>query len=164
MAGSPTPRYDPDLDVLRDPRAPDRYQCVYPTGRGRWRARVLKRLNLGTFPSAADAARAVLAFYRGRFGDAWRTAFRRRKANYWVVKKAAGGGFHANVYVEGRLTRVTIADTKRRPRPADRDADRWPDRQSARAAVARFVYFHYGMFWRLFLWRNPAPPPRVSAA
>lgn len=146
-----------DLDVLRDPRNPGRLQCVYAANRDRWRARVLKTNNLDTFPTQREAGLAVVRFYRENFGPNWRDAFLRRKANAWRVRQAPGG-FVADVFVEGRLNRVTLADTKRRPRAADRDVTLWPTRAAARNAIAAYVYRRFGLFAKYYLWRNPAPP------
>ncbi len=105
----PAPRYDPDLDALRDPRT-GRFACVYRADRGRWRARVLKRINLSAHPTDVDAARAVLAWYRAWYGVRWREAFLARKRNPWRVKAVRRGwrrGWVADVFYAGTPVRVT---------------------------------------------------------
>ena len=171
------PRYDPDLDTFRDPRDASRFVCVYPMGRDRWRARVLKRINIHTYPTQLDAAKAVLEFYRRVFGDQWKTAFRRRKVNPWRIKKIKRDGvssYVADVYVDGQPVRVSLADTKRftgaacaiderlrmdernrrKPWAKELDIYFWYTREDARRAIKRFCYHQLGMLAPFRLWRS----------
>jgi hypothetical protein len=172
------PRYDPDLDLIRDPRDPSRFCCVYPMGRERYRARVLKRLNIGTADSQVEAAKLVLNFYRRVFGDQWKHAFRRRKVNPWRVKRMRkkGGETHfvADVFVDGNPIRVTLADTKRFTGVAlpmeqrlawsrenqkkrwrrELDAYKWWSRAEAIQAVRQFIHHQLGVYAMLRMWRR----------
>jgi hypothetical protein len=170
-----SPRYDPDMDLIRDPRDPVRYCCVYPMGRDRYRARVLKRINIGTAATQLDAARLVLEFYRRVFGDQWKTAFRRRKVNPWRVKRIKKKGFIsfvADVFVDGRPIRVTLADTKRftgatlpieqrmalqaKQRRWRRELEvySWPTRDAAKQAIRLFIFHQIGLFSQVRMWRG----------
>jgi hypothetical protein len=173
-----SPRYDPDLDLLRDPRDPSRYCCVYPMGKDRYRARVLKRINIGTASTQVEAAKLVLAFYRQVFGDNWKAAFRRRKVNPWRVRRIRkkGGETHyvADVFVDGNPIRVSLADTKRftgvalpmeqrlawskenqkRRWRRELDVYKWWSREEAIQAVRQFIHHQLGMFAMFRMWRR----------
>ena len=173
---STAPRYDPDLDLLRDPREPSRYVCVYPMGRDRYRARVLKRLNIGTAATQVEAARLVLAFYRYTFGTHWKQAFRRRKVNPCRIRRIKKGWdfvYVADVFVDGRPIRVSLADTRfftgatlpsaervkhtQRLSKSQRDQLEvycWATREAAREAIKQFLHHQLGLFAKVRAWRQ----------
>lgn len=139
------------------------YACVYRGRRGLWRARVRKRLELGSsYHSPEEAASAVIGWYKARYGAAWEAAFRSRKVNPFrlrPVRKGEGTYWVAEVWVEGRITTVT----------GRRDAYLWQSRDAARLALRAWLYHQVGLFAPLLLWRPvagavapaPGPPPPV---
>lgn len=167
---SAAPRYDPDLDLIRDPRT-GRYSCVYDAKHGRWRARVLKHVNLGMFATDVDAARRVVEWYKHWYGPRWLRAWRARKRNPWrVMACPRRGGFVAEVYCDGipvRVTRATALPGRpppRRPAGVDplawaamKEADLWPTYEAARSAAKAVIVAEMGLFARLPLlqfWRG----------
>lgn len=170
-----TPRYDPELNLLVNPRDAGRFVCVYPAKDGRFRARVQKRINLrNSFPSQLEAAKAVLAWYRAAYGDRWKQVFSRRKVNPWRIRKISKDGYTgyvADIFVDGNPKRVTLADTKRftgccvdvskrkpikgrRKWSKETEVYIWPTRGAARTAIERFKHFQLGLFSTFRLWRN----------
>lgn len=111
------PRYDPDIDWIHEGRAVSEYAMVYRTDRGRYRARVLKRVNLDSFPTAAEAARAVVEWYRWWYGTEpvggcprWLLAYYARKANPWRCRRVKRGGltgYVCDVFYQNTPVRVT---------------------------------------------------------
>lgn len=156
------PRCDPDIELLRDQRDPQRFHCVYPSNRGNWRSRVLKTYNLGTFTSQVEAAQSVINFYRTTYGKDWKIAFLNRKANNWRIKRTRAG-YYADLYVQGQLQRVTLADTKRKPHAKDHDQMTWATRQEALLAIRVYCYYHFGMFTKYYLWRTHGKGVRREA-
>lgn len=110
-------RYFRDIDYLRDTKADSTFACVYTTDRGRYRARVLKRMNLDSFPTPDEAAKAVVSWYQWWYGTAivggcpqWLLAFYARKANPWRVKRITKfgiTGYVCDVYYQNQPVRVT---------------------------------------------------------
>lgn len=79
-----------DLEIIRDPRNPSRYLGVYERRRAsiRYRARVLKFIELGCqFRTAAEAARAVVAWYKRQYGDRWIKVFANRNKCVYRVSE-----------------------------------------------------------------------------
>lgn len=136
-----------DLDVIRYPLNPTRFQCVYPTGRDTWRARVCKRINLGSFRSPTDAATAVVRWYREHYGPDWAAAFRLRKVCPWEINKT-DRGHRAVVYVRGEPQEVIAGGEYVAPG----GGTDWPTRAEAVAAAKAVAARLRG---------TPIPHPRV---
>lgn len=160
-----------DLAVLRLARGrlgvgSNPYACVY-RHKTKWRARVCKHLNLpGPFTCPREAAEAVVAWYRDRYGAKWPEVFAARKCAPWRVrhrKTPEGTYYVAEVWVEGRIVTVTRAGTLRKPRRRDGDAYLWPTRAAAKRAVACWVYYQLGLFAPVLLWRPVRPPKNRQA-
>ena len=159
------PASRPALDPLRDPFTGSGFQCVYRlSDSGRYRARVEKRLNLGTYPSAPAAAAAVAAYYAALYGPRWPGVFRHRLANPWKVRPAPdrGAGPRAHVvdlYVRGVPVRLTRGDVDPRCPRARRADDVWPSRGAARRALRAYLRRHVPLWMddknalRVWLWR-----------
>lgn len=82
-----------DLDFLTNPSpdAPSPYRGVYPDGRGKWQARVFKRRLGGRHPSPREAAKAVVRWWRARYGDRWREVWSYRQSSGATVLKVSAG-------------------------------------------------------------------------
>ncbi len=137
-----------DLDAIRNPREPSRFQGCYPHVHGKryfarhYRARVLKFFELGSgFDTQEEAARAVVAFYKAFFAPNWQRAFRFRKVIPWrVCLHKSSGQYTAYIYVRGQPIGVTHAEAYGRAPGA---SERWlwatpqEAKQAARAAMRR---------------------------
>lgn len=106
-----------ELHAIRDPRVPSRFSSVYAHVHGgryavhSYRARVFKFFELGSgFPSAEQAACAVVSFYKCHFGPVWRTAYRYRKVTPWRLRPIQNG-YAVEIFVKGRPVGITYADT-----------------------------------------------------
>lgn len=108
-----------ELHAIRDSRVPSRFCSVYRHVHGgrylvtSYRARVFKFFELGSgFPSAEQAAHAVVSFYKAHFGTVWRTAFRYRKVTPWRLRPVhrPEAGYAVEIFVKGRPVGITYAD------------------------------------------------------
>lgn len=164
-----TPVSRDDLNHLRDPRSPSRFQGVYGHRHGgvkrgvnryqvkSYRARVLKFWELGNnFASAELAARAVCAFYKCYFGMNWARAFKQRKVSPYRLRvvraKDVLRGVAVDIYVRGRPWGITRADAGE-----GRSQDwLWPDHASAKRAA------HNAMERRFAKERETLPIPAMG--
>ena len=82
-----------DLDFLSNPApdAPSPYRGVYPGKGGKWEARAFQRKLSGHHPTPREAAKAVVAWWRGRYGERWRRVWAYKQTPGWFTVAAAGG-------------------------------------------------------------------------
>ncbi len=144
-----------ELRAIRDPRDPTRYSLVYLNTHGgnrqrptTYRARILKFLEIGSgFASAEEAARAVVAFHKGVYGEQWQRAFANRKVAPWRLRtvrrrslidgRPVVVGYGAEIYVRGRPVGVTRASAGQRGGGEWVWATAGEAKEAARAAMAR---------------------------
>ncbi len=163
-----------DLEVIRDKRDPRRFYGVYLRERRniRYRARVLKYLELGgKFLTIREAATAIVAWYKHKFGEKWTRAFRNRSRSVWrtveVWKRVVWStrpdqkdciGWRAEVFIRGTPQVVSLADagfvherraTQRYLFPSRDDAKR-----AARVALAKIIEKRKVTVPALLLWRG----------
>lgn len=68
-----------DLAIIRQPFNISGYHYVYKSA---WREKhyvFVGRVYLGRFPHAREAAKAVVRWFKDRYGDGWIAAFRARR-------------------------------------------------------------------------------------
>lgn len=75
----------PGIEVLVDHRRESGFTNVYRHKSG-WQARPFRRQVVGTFRTPEQAARAVVAWWQARHGEAWPAVYRKRSANGWQVR------------------------------------------------------------------------------
>ncbi len=144
-----------DLKTIANSRVESGYECVYRHGR-LWRARVLKRINLGMYPTVLDAARAVVNWYRSTYGDLWKSVWDMRRSKPWEIVKVKSGGQWAYVswvWFAGAKMRLRLCDVKKRPMPGDERIYVWPSAEEARRMIQRWIYFRVGLFAPILLYR-----------
>jgi hypothetical protein len=95
-----------DPEPLRSDRLASGFHGVYRrAGRGRpWVAKGYRRRRLGTYDTAAEAARAVARHWHALYGSDWPALFRARLALPWAVMVDNRGGLA--VRADGRLGAV----------------------------------------------------------
>lgn len=107
LADTPAPlQAEPDVEFLRCSRALSGFRNVYASGPG-WVAKVKEggRLYLvpgSRQPTPQQSAAFVVAYYRERFGEAWRKALANRKRAYWRIGHSERlRGWIVTVWVNG---------------------------------------------------------------
>lgn len=144
---------------------------------------------IGVFRHEVDAARAVVRWYRDRYGSLWRAAFKYRRCRVWEVVSDGRGGWCAWVWLAGVrelvvLPRVACRVWRWHPvrrdslgRRCGRRTGEWVELASgggdgdvcvwssavlARRAVRVWVYRRLGLLASLLLYR--VGPSSVSGA
>ncbi len=163
-----------DLEIIRDKRDPRRFYGVYLRERRnvRYRARVLKYLELGgKFLTIREAASAVVAWYKHKFGERWARAFRNRSRSVWrtveVWKRVVWStrpdqkdciGWRAEVFIRGTPQVVSLADAglvnERRATQRYLFPSRDEAKRAARAALANIIEKRKATVPALLLWRG----------
>lgn len=119
-----------------------------------WRARVLKRINLGAYPTALDAGIAVISWYKNTYGNLWKAVWEMRRSKPWEVVRCKGG-YISWVWFAGVKMRLTLADVtvKARAKGGDGKIYVWGSAGEARKVIQRWVYMRVGLFAPILLFR-----------
>ena len=107
LAHTPAPlQASPDVEFLRCTRALSGFRNVYASGPG-WVAKVKEggRLYLvpgSRQPTPQQSAAFVVAYYRERYGEKWKSALANRKRAYWrIAHSERFAGWVVTVWVNG---------------------------------------------------------------
>ena len=156
-------RADP-LDPLRTHRLESGYHGVYRKTRGdganampSWAAKPWRKRYLSTHPTPKDAARAVAAWWRAKFGDDWPRVFRSRHTRPWdTIKDRKGGlvidprGFLVKAETGYRLV-VRVHGRARTVPPPDARAVLFHSKQQATAHYRLWACERYGLLTPLIV-------------
>ena len=152
-SGPPAARVsEADLEVVRDVWKKSGYRGVYrrgdrPGGRLVYRAYpYAKRRNghVGQYPSAREAAAAIVRWWRARHGPGWAAAYRARVCPPWCPLRGPGGRYRVVVWTRG--VAADLCDGA--------GATRWfGSKAAAGAAYRAWRDAAYGAGWPDVLWR-----------
>lgn len=159
-SGPPAARVsEADLEVVRDVWKKSGYRGVYrrgdrPGGRLVYRAYpYAKRRNghVGQYPSAREAAAAIVRWWRARHGPGWAAAYRARHSPPWcALRDRATGLYRVAVWVRGEPDEL---------RGAAGGAAWFPSRAAARAGYVAWRDATYGAGWPDVLWKARVKGP-----
>jgi hypothetical protein len=109
-----------EVNALRSVRPESGFAGVYASRHG-WIAKVKEAGRLMAIPGSRQptphqAAAFVVAWYKARFGDSWKTARANRMRPYWRVKYSESyGGWLLTVWANGKAVTVRAATDSGRP-------------------------------------------------
>ncbi len=104
-----------------------------------YRAKVLKRIALGSYPNERDACRAVVRWYKDRYGDAWRAVLASRHVNPVEYAERPEGGYRVRAWVYDSPVDVKV-------RCGAQVADYFPTLTIAKAAFRYWLECEFGMY------------------
>lgn len=104
-----------------------------------YRAKVLKRILLGSFPNEQEACRAVVKWYKERYGAEWKAVLASRHINPVRYVKRPEGGFTVKAWMYGEMVDVRLKLGKQ-------IADYFPTLTIAKAAFSQWLHIEFGMF------------------
>jgi hypothetical protein len=142
-----TPSYE-DVHFLKTVYRSSRPVGVYRDKHG-YRAKVLKRIPLGSYRTERAAAVAVVTWYREHYGEEWRAVLASRHCRAVQYVQRPYGGYTVTAYVYGSPVRI-------RGRYGRQTASYFPTLRIAEAAVKSWLVREFGMFAALapvFLYR-----------
>lgn len=122
----------------------------------RFRAKVLRQINLGQYLTEHAAAVQVVRWYQERYGDDWRHVVKSRHVNPVRYEPRKRGGYFVTVWFHGEPVRVT-------ERIGRQKVDYYPTLETAKRALSRWLVNEFGIFSiiaPLFLYRLSSKFPQ----
>ena len=105
----------------------------------RYRAKVIRQINLGQYPTEHAAAVQVVKWYRERYGEEWRHVVASRHVNPVRYQPRKRGGFYVWVWFHGEPVRVT-------ERCGGQVVSYYPTLEMAKRALSRWLTNEFGIF------------------
>lgn len=105
----------------------------------RYRAKVLKRIPLGSYPTENEACRAVVRWYKERYSNEWRAVLASRHNSHVQYYERPVGGYTIVAWLYGEPVDVKI-------KLGRQTADYYPTLALAKWAFLRWLQVEFGMF------------------
>lgn len=154
-----------DLEFLHNPApdAPSPYRGVYPGKSRQWECRVFQRRLSGRHPTPREAAKALVRWWRGRYGERWREVWAYRQTPGWYAL-ACPGGWWGVAELAGEAAVVVGAGADGRPREVvgGRGVKPFPTRAAAGRGVGEWARGVWGAEARYRVRRVWCPTARAD--